>query len=67
MLLHNKSTNAFLTPNSRRRYSMCFEFEALYWAKLAEEEEKKKEQQKSKASAANPPEQPAYEEDPLPV
>jgi len=46
---------------------MCFEFEALYWAKLAEEEEKKKEQQKSKASAANPPEQPAYEEDPLPV
>ena len=46
---------------------MCFEFEALYWAKLAEEEEKKKEQQKSKAPAANPPEHPAYEEDPLPV
>jgi len=22
---------------------MCFEFEALYWAKLAEEEEKRKE------------------------
>jgi len=46
---------------------MCFEFEALYWAKLAEEEEKKKEQQKSKTPAANPQEQPAYEEDPLPV
>ena len=46
---------------------MCFEFEALYWAKLAEEEEKKKEQQKSTAPAANPHEQPAYEEDPLPV
>lgn len=47
---------------------MCFEFEALYWAKLAEEEEKKREAEKvRKAPAANPQEQPAYEEDPLPV
>jgi hypothetical protein len=46
---------------------MCFEFEALYWAKLAEEEEKKKEAERShKAPVANQ-EQPAYEEDPLPV
>lgn len=28
---------------------MCFEFEALYWAKLAEEEEKKKEEQRRQA------------------
>jgi hypothetical protein len=28
---------------------MCFEFEALYWAKLAEEEEKKKEEQRRRA------------------
>ncbi|HUF20745.1 MAG TPA: hypothetical protein VMP00_08315 [Burkholderiales bacterium] len=26
---------------------MCFEFEALYWAKVAEEEMKKKEAEKS--------------------
>jgi hypothetical protein len=47
---------------------MCFEFEALYWAKLAEEEEKKKEAEKQrKAGEAKPQRQPAYEEDPLPV
>ncbi len=47
---------------------MCFEFEALYWAKLAEEEEKRKQDEKQrKAAEAAPSKQPAYEEDPLPV
>lgn len=47
---------------------MCFEFEALYWAKLAEEEEEKKEVEKQrKAGEAKPQRQPAYDEDPLPV
>jgi len=47
---------------------MCFEFEALYWAKLAEEEEKKKEAEKRrKVAEAKPQKQPAYDEDPLPV
>jgi len=46
---------------------MCFEFEALYWAKLAEEEEKRKEAERRNAQAAKPKDQPAYEEDPLPV
>ena len=48
---------------------MCFEFEAIYWAKLAEEEEKsKKEAEKQrKASDAKPQQRPAYDEDPLPV
>ena len=47
---------------------MCFEFEAIYWAKLAEEEEKSKEAEKQrKASEAKPQQQPAYDEDPLPV
>ena len=46
---------------------MCFEFEALYWAKLAEEEEKRKQAEQDKAQAAKPQEQPVYEEDPLPV
>ena len=47
---------------------MCYEFEELYWAKLAEEEAKRKEAQKQrKDSEAKPQKQPAYEEDPLPV
>jgi hypothetical protein len=47
---------------------MCFEFEALYWAKLAEEEEKeRKEAEQRKAQADQPREQPAYEKDPLPA
>ena len=47
---------------------MCFEFEALYWAKLAEEEEKRKEMEKQRrAPETKPQKQPAYEEDPLPV
>jgi hypothetical protein len=31
----------------KRRCPMCFEFEALYWAKVAEEEMKKKEAEKN--------------------
>jgi hypothetical protein len=31
---------------------MCFEFEALYWAKVAEEEMKKKEAEKSGQATA---------------
>ena len=46
---------------------MCFEFEALYWAMLAEEEEKRKEAGQRKAQAVKPQEQPACEEDPVPV
>lgn len=48
---------------------MCFEFEALYWAKLAEEEDKRKqaEKQQAKPEQSKPPKQPAYDEDPLPV
>ncbi len=30
---------------------MCFEFEALYWAKLAEEEEQRREIEKQRAAA----------------
>lgn len=47
---------------------MCFEFEALYWAKLAEEEEIRKEAEKQrKASETKPNKEPAYDEDPLRV
>jgi hypothetical protein len=47
---------------------MCFEFEALYWAKLAEEEEKMKAvEQQRKAAQTKPLDQPVREEDPLPV
>jgi hypothetical protein len=50
---------------------MCFEFEALYWARVAEEERKRKEAEKQakqvKPADKKPQEQPAYEEDPLPV
>ena len=49
---------------------MCFEFEALYWAKLAEEEEKRKVAQQREAAQAKTPKSPArpvYDEDPLPV
>jgi hypothetical protein len=52
---------------------MCFEFEALYWAKLAEEEESRKaaikkaaeqEQQRGSREASN---QIGYDEEPLPI
>jgi hypothetical protein len=51
---------------------MCFEFEALYWAKLAEEEDKKKEAEKQRkavqaAKPAKPEEVMAAEEIPLTV
>ena len=57
---------------------MCFEFEALYWAKLAEEEAIRREAEKQhklaeggrRATAettANPRKQPIYDEDTLPV
>ena len=57
---------------------MCFEFEALYWAKLADEEEKRKVAEKQRKAAqdcasavaetaAKPQKQPAYDEDLLPV
>lgn len=34
---------------------MCFEFEALYWAKLAEEEEKKKLDEQRRQAADKQP------------
>ena len=48
---------------------MCFEFEALYWAKLAEEERQKREAEKAKVKPAEtkPQGRPEYEEHPLPV
>ncbi len=47
---------------------MCFEFEALYWAKLAEEEEKRKEaESRRKEAEAKPQKQPDYDEHPLPA
>ncbi len=50
---------------------MCFEFEALYWAKLAEEERQKRETEKQakpvKLAETKPQGRPEYEEDPLPV
>lgn len=35
---------------------MCFEFEALYWAKLAEEEERKRLAQQEKTALEPQPE-----------
>ena len=47
---------------------MCFEFEALYWAKLAEEEEKRKEaESRRKEAEAKPQKQPDYDEHPQPA
>jgi hypothetical protein len=49
---------------------MCFEFEALYWAKLAEEERQKRDaekQAKVKPAETEPQGRPEYQEDPLPV
>jgi hypothetical protein len=57
---------------------MGFEFEALYWAKLAEEEAIRHEAEKQRKLAegwrsataettANPRKQPTYDEDTLPV
>ena len=46
---------------------MCFEFEALYWAKLAEEEDRRKELEKQRTTETPTQEQPVYDEDPLPV
>jgi hypothetical protein len=47
---------------------MCFEFEALYWAKLAEEEDKRRQaDEQRKAPASQPQKEPAYEQEPLPV
>ena len=54
---------------------MCFEFEAMYWARLAEEEVERKETEKQLKAApggaanttAKPQHQAAYDEDPLPL
>ncbi len=45
---------------------MCFEFEALYWAKLAEEEDKKRREAEQKAKPADivEPKQPTYGDEP---
>lgn len=45
---------------------MCFEFEALYWAKLAEEEDKKRREAEQKVKSADrvEPKQPAYRDEP---
>lgn len=45
---------------------MCFEFEALYWAKLAEEEEKKKLEEQHRQAAAKQP-QDGLQEEPVPA
>jgi hypothetical protein len=50
---------------------MCFEFEALYWAKLAEEERQKREAQKQakpvKPAESKPQGRPECQDEPLPV
>jgi hypothetical protein len=46
---------------------MCFEFEALYWAKLAEEEDKRKEAEQRKAADTKPQPQPVHDKEPLPA
>ena len=50
---------------------MCFEFEALYWAKLAEEERQKREAEKQpkplKPADTKPQGRPEFQDEPLPV
>jgi hypothetical protein len=48
---------------------MCFEFEALYWAKVAEEERRKKEEEQKQKdeAAAKDQRKPQPLEEPLPV
>ncbi|HWQ39887.1 MAG TPA: hypothetical protein VNM24_14995 [Burkholderiales bacterium] len=49
---------------------MCFEFEALYWAKIAEEELKKKEEEqkrKEQAAAKGDQRKPQPMDEPVPV
>ena len=50
---------------------MCFEFEALYWAKLAEEERQKREAEKqakpAKPVETKPQGRPEFQDEPLPV
>jgi hypothetical protein len=49
---------------------MCFEFEALYWAKIAEEELKKQEEEqklKEQAAAKSDQRKPQPMEEPVPV
>ncbi|MGH8631869.1 MAG: hypothetical protein ACREU7_14055 [Burkholderiales bacterium] len=49
---------------------MCFEYEALYWAKIAEEELKKKEEEqklKEQAAAKGDQRRPQPMEEPVPV
>ena len=48
---------------------MCFEFEALYWAKLAEEQERKKDQAgfEARKDAADASTEVQHEEQPLPA
>lgn len=45
---------------------MCFEFEALYWAKLAEEEEKRKQVEDELKAAQSTPHH-AQEENAVPA
>jgi hypothetical protein len=37
-----------------RRFAMCFEFEALYWARVAEEEMKRKEKEEKQTLQDRP-------------
>jgi hypothetical protein len=41
---------------------MCFEFEALYWAKLAEEEEKRKQADDELKAEQSTPHYPQHED-----
>ena len=45
---------------------MCFEFEALYWAKLAEEEEKRKQVEDELKAAQSTPHR-EHEENAVPA
>lgn len=48
---------------------MCFEFEALYWAKLAEEEEmnRRAEELKQAQQQSTPPAREHAQDDPVPA
>jgi hypothetical protein len=46
---------------------MCFEFEALYWAKLAEEEEKEKIRRAEEQQQASVPPQGKLQDEAVPA
>lgn len=56
-----------MTATRRRRCSMCFEFEALYWARVAEEEAARRRMEQENAAVPTQPAEQAPEEQPQPA